>query len=633
MEKIGFKNMLLISITILVGLSVSITSYVSYISERQELITQVFKENSEYVRQQAKLIENKLAEKTLGFTKITTLYDGLTSAGTKEEFIKLLNTIAFSMNLNSAAIAFEDGKSYWNQTSDLWPDHSFIGDLEAQSYYQLGRSSSSVAVTEPYDDAGVYWTSIVHHIQNGVMSADIRLDFLSELVDSSNDMPGTVAFILNHDTTILASSSQDVETTMLATKYPWFKEIALGAVSKETSVQPYQSDGVDKLLFTHRIKVADKNWYYTLGLDTEVAYAKLAEEKKNSIISTFVAVLISVVLAFILLQIIYRPILALKETITGLSQGNGDLTQRLEVKSSDDLGQIADGINCFIASLQTMMLQIKDATTTLNTNVYRLKDQSAHNAVILDGHVNETVLIVAAIEEMDYTAGSIASDIANTAKLTYNANNAGDESKRTVAQSQETITELVTDVENSVVSVSDMSDRTEGISSILDVIGAIAEQTNLLALNAAIEAARAGEQGRGFAVVADEVRNLASRTKSSTEEIEKALTSLLQGNQSVEESMNITKVRCQQAAHGADKVAISLDTMTDIVSEINDLSTQVAAAAEEQSSVTQEIRKNMTAINNIVGELNKNGKQVVVEINSIDEINHQLTNIISRFKI
>jgi methyl-accepting chemotaxis protein len=390
---------------------------------------------------------------------------------------------------------------------------------------------------------------------------------------------------------------------------------------------------MDNLLFSHQIKVADKYWYYTLALDTEIAYASLFAAKTSAIVSTFAATLISVVLVFILLQILYRPILVLKETIIALSQGNGDLTQRLNVDSNDDLGQIAHGVNRFIESLQSMILEIKDATTALNGNVYMLKDQSEHNTVILDGHVQETEQVVTAIEEMNSTAGSMASDIANVALLTDNANNAGRNSMGTVTQAQETISELVSDVDNSVESVSEMSNKTDGINSILSVIGGIADQTNLLALNAAIEAARAGEQGRGFAVVADEVRNLASRTKSSTDEIESALASLLKGNQTVVDSMSVTKDRCQKAATSTGEVSISLDEMTGIVSEINNLSTQVAAAAEEQSNVTHEVSKNMATISEIVGELDKNGKQVFEEINSVDDINKQLTEIISRFKV
>jgi methyl-accepting chemotaxis protein len=241
--------------------------------------------------------------------------------------------------------------------------------------------------------------------------------------------------------------------------------------------------------------------------------------------------------------------------------------------------------------------------------------------------------VVTAIEEMNATAGSMANDISNVSLLTDSANNAGRESKKTVTQAQGTIAELVSDVDNSVESVSEMSDKTDGINSILSVIGGIADQTNLLALNAAIEAARAGEQGRGFAVVADEVRSLASRTKSSTDEIENALVSLLKGNQTVVDSMSITKERCQKAATGTGEVSSSLNEMTEIVSEINNLSTQVATAAEEQSNVTHEVSKNMTAISEIVSQLDNNGKQAFAEIHSIDDINQKLTGIVRRFKV
>lgn len=632
MKQLGFKNLLLISIIILVGLSVSITSYVSYVNEKKVLTDLVMKQNSDYVKQQAKLIESQLNGKAIGLARVANLYDNLGPEGPTAKFVKLADTIAFSMDLNSSVVAFENGDGYWNQLGDNWPEYKFKGDITGEGYYQLARRTSSSATTEPYGTTD-YWISIVHRIKNGMISVDMKLDFLNNLVKDAAQTPGRIAMILNHDSTVLASSSKVVVTKKLATSYPWFKDAIQATISTDSNVQPYQLNGVDKLLFSHRIQVADKFWYYTLGLDTDVAFASLYEAQREIVISTIFAIMISVALAYALLQILYRPILALKNTITELSQGNGDLTQRLTVNSNDDLGQMADGINRFIGSLQAMMLQIKDVTTALNNNVDKLKAQSEHNTSILDGHVQETELVVAAIEEMNATAGSMATDIANTAQLTHDANNAGYESKHTVTQAQETVAELVIDVENSVGSVSDMSHKTEGINSILSVIGGIAEQTNLLALNAAIEAARAGEQGRGFAVVADEVRNLASRTKSSTEEIEIALANLLKGNQIVVDSMGITKDRCQQAADGAGQVAVSLDTMTGIVSEINDLSTQVAAAAEEQSSVTQEVSKNMTAISDIVGELDQNGKQAVAEINGIDDINQQLTEIISRFKV
>jgi methyl-accepting chemotaxis protein len=631
--QIGFKKLLLITVPILVGLSVSLTSYLSYVKEKRLLTTFILEKNSAFVQQQAKLIDKQMNEKALGLAKIAKLYYDQKEDGSIEQFVKLTETIASAMNLNSSAIGFKSGGGYWNQTSETWPDHKFSGDVRDESYYKLARISTTTATSEPYFDTLDYWISIVHPIRNGMISVDMRLDFLNELVKNSSGISGAVSLILNHDTTVLASSTKSIETRKLATDYNWFKKSALDAVSQKSSIQTYQLDGIDKLLFTHEIKVADKKWYYTLSLDTEIAYASLRSAKVSAVINSLAAILISVVFVFILLQILYRPILVLKETITALSQGNGDLTQRLEVNSNDDLGKIAEGVNRFIESLQLMMLEIKEVTKALNGNVFTLKEQSNKNTIMLNGHVQETEQVVAAIEEMNATANAVAQDINTTARLTDNANNVGRESIKTVSQAQEIISMLVTDVDNSVESVSEMSIKTDGINSILGVIGAIADQTNLLALNAAIEAARAGEQGRGFAVVADEVRNLASRTKVSTDEIEQALASLLKGNKIVVDSMGVTKDRCTKAVVGTGEVSLKLDEMTGIVAEINDLSIQVAAAAEEQSNVTQEVSKNMAAINSIVGELDENGKQVVDEINSVDGINRQLTDIVNRFKI
>lgn len=629
----GFKNLLLITITILVGLSVSLTSYFSYMKEEKTLTALIIKDNSAFVQQQAKLIEKQLNEKALGLAKIAKLYDKQGEDGDIEYFVNLTKTIAFAMNLHSSAIGFESGVAYWNQTSNTWPNHKFSGDIRAESYYQLARKSPGTATSEPYFGSMTYWISIVHQIKNGMISVDMKLDFLNELVEKSAEIPGAVALILNQDSTVLASTSQAVENKKLATSYPWFKEAVLGAISQESNIQTYQLDGVDKLLFSHKIQVADKHWYYTLGLDTEVAYAELYQAKKSAIISSMAATLVSVVLVFILLQFLYRPILVLKKTITALSQGKVDLTQRLKVNSTDDLGQIANGVNRFIKNLQSMLLEIKEATTALDGNVAKLKEQSEHNTAILSGHVQETEQVVTAIEEMNTTAGSMANDISNVSLLTDSANIAGRESMKTVSHAQGTIAKLVLDVDNSVESVSEMSNKTDGINSILSVIGGIADQTNLLALNAAIEAARAGEQGRGFAVVADEVRSLASRTKSSTDEIENALVSLLKGNQTVVDSMSVTKERCQKAAAGTSEVSSSLNDMTEIVSEINNLSSQVATAAEEQSSVTHAVSKNMTAINEIVVELDTNGKQTFTEIHCINDINQTLTDIVRRFKV
>ncbi|MBL4828887.1 MAG: methyl-accepting chemotaxis protein, partial [Aliivibrio sp.] len=177
MKQLGFKNLLLLSITILVGLSVSITSYIAYLNEKEVLTNLIIKKNSDYVRQQAMFIENGMNGKALGLAKVAKLYDNLTAEGTTEQFVKLANTIAFSMDLNSSVVAFENGDGYWNQTADVWPDHKFSGDIRSEGYYQLARKNQSSTITEPYSEgdygATEYWISIVHQIKNGMISVDM----------------------------------------------------------------------------------------------------------------------------------------------------------------------------------------------------------------------------------------------------------------------------------------------------------------------------------------------------------------------------------------------------------------------------------------------------------------------------
>ncbi len=635
MKNLGLKNLLLLSVILLVSSSVSISSYILYLQEKETLTESIMRESSGYVAAKAAVIETMINEKVGGINKLAKQFANKTVVGTEPEIIEQTKFLASAMNLDSAVIAFESGDAYWNIATETWPNHKYQDDVKSASWYQDGRRANDVTVTNPYlgSDGKDYWISIIEKIKGGTISVDMTLAFLNEMVQESNDIPGATAVILNHDTTFLASSSQAIKLGEKGTDFPWFKNAVIEATSKESAAVDYQIDNSEKIFFSHRIKAGDKNWYFAIGLDKSIAFAKLTESRNTAIMITIVATIISVIVAFMLIQLLYRPILALKETIIALSSGDGDLTQRLKIESTDDLGEISQGVNLFIESLQKMMLEIQQASQTLQSNINNMRENSERNSMILQNHVSETEQIVTAIEEMNATADSMAKDAANTANLTQQANDTSQESRQKVHQSQQTVSALIQDVDQSTEDVARMADETQSINSILGVIGDIAEQTNLLALNAAIEAARAGEQGRGFAVVADEVRNLASRTKASTEEVEAALERLLKGTQVVVDSMDNTKTRCQETANDAGNVEVSLDTMSNYVNNINDLSTQIATAAEEQSSVTHEVSRNMTAISEIVGELDSNGQQALAEAQQVSEINAQLAAIVARFKL
>ena len=234
---------------------------------------------------------------------------------------------------------------------------------------------------------------------------------------------------------------------------------------------------------------------------------------------------------------------------------------------------------------------------------------------------------------MSSTADSVAQSAAQSATFTQRSADEAHKSKTVVEGAVHGVADLVNEVEAMALNIQTMNEDTNKISSVLSVIGEIADQTNLLALNAAIEAARAGEQGRGFAVVADEVRTLAARTQQSTSEINEMLTRLRSGADTVVKAMDATKLSCQQTADTTASVNDSLDSMTNSVMQINDLGIQIATAAEEQSSVTEEINRNMTAIQSMVNKLTENGDKTMDSTRDLARSNEQLMSIVSQFKL
>ena len=227
----------------------------------------------------------------------------------------------------------------------------------------------------------------------------------------------------------------------------------------------------------------------------------------------------------------------------------------------------------------------------------------------------------------------MAQSATETASFTRYANDKAEQSRVVVAEASNSVLALVDEVDSATARVQEMQQDAQRINDVLGVIGEIAGQTNLLALNAAIEAARAGEQGRGFAVVADEVRALAGRTQQSTSEINDMLSKLQQGVSSAVQAMEKTKASCQATADKTSRVNVGLDDMASSVGRIHDLSAQIATAAEEQSAVTEEINQNMVAIRHMVDDLVASGQQTDRSTDALLASNRRLVELVNRFKV
>ncbi|MGV1720533.1 methyl-accepting chemotaxis protein [Vibrio furnissii] len=391
--------------------------------------------------------------------------------------------------------------------------------------------------------------------------------------------------------------------------------------------------GANLLPISREVKVGDQNWTLTGYIDLDKIQSNTNRLNWMITLALLASAAIIIPLSVLMLHFAFKPLLRLKDLVAGLSQGNGDLTQRLEATSKDEIGQISASINRFIEQLQGMFIQVSSSSSQIDGAVNQLSSQSASNVQMLQSHTVETEQVIAAIEEMSATAASIAQSASDAAKLTERTNTYADESKHTVNDAVSSVSELESDVAEMSHTIGAMSEDTKQISTVLQVIGDIAEQTNLLALNAAIEAARAGEQGRGFAVVADEVRALAARTQQSTAQINDMLSKLRQTSDNVVTKMESTRRSCEATSNSTHKVMTSLNTVTTSVVEINDLNTLMATSAEQQSQVTGEISRNMAAIQNLIGQLNHNASDTDVISRELGDTSNGLSHVVGQFKV
>ncbi|MCU1751648.1 methyl-accepting chemotaxis protein [Pseudomonas sp. 6D_7.1_Bac1] len=375
------------------------------------------------------------------------------------------------------------------------------------------------------------------------------------------------------------------------------------------------------------------------GVEAQVAavQAEVRDRMEGVVLSIVgIAAVVLLVIAAVGLFVantILRPLHLMKANLDDIAAGEGDLTRRLAITSQDELGELAGSFNRFVDKIHGLVRQITEMTSQLNGLVHQVSDQAQRSEQAMERQRHETDQVATAINEMSSAAQEVAKSAQGAAVAAQQTDEEGQAAKRVVAGSISQIHALVNDIRSSGVSLDSLQQDVSSIVSVLGVIRSIADQTNLLALNAAIEAARAGEAGRGFAVVADEVRALASRTQQSTQEIQGMIDRLQAGTQSAVDAMRRSSDAGDGTSAQANEAGASLDTMARLIGTINSMNAQIASAAEEQTAVAEEINRSVHQIAVAVDSVADETQLGAQTSRSLADLGQRLGKLVGQFRI
>ncbi|MFM2480581.1 methyl-accepting chemotaxis protein [Celerinatantimonas sp. YJH-8] len=602
-------------IIVLAGLSV-LQTYLQYQSfnrnVRLSLITQSKQLSATAATQMSIWLQDKL----------TTLESVTHQDPTGPSFQKELYQAQTAGGFSSAYYGNDDGKIVVGNPDETLP----YGYDPRNRIWYVGAQQESPYFSDPYmaTDGHLVMTLAVK-AENGVFSTNLPLTSLKTQMDSLSTHNIT-AFIVSNDGVILVYPDPEMVEHTIDELSP---QLSDEIIQKHSQLFAANLAKVPSLVSFYPIP--HTNWSLGLSFNKEAAFASVHENLVDGLIYNGVMFLVVVIVIYLLIMSSFRPLKSLQQAIDVLGQGDADLTQRLNIKRKDEIGRLSRSVDIFLERLQQLLIQVRHQSETLLTHTSAVNASAGDSSHAASSQQQQIEQMAHAFTEITEGAEHVAEHANQTSSAVATSLQACQAGKNIIERNQQQILDLVERLESTADGVSEIERSSGQITDILETIQAIAEQTNLLALNAAIEAARAGEHGRGFAVVADEVRNLSSRTQQSTEQIREVLMTLVDKTNKTVHSMTDSRTQANQSVSEAREATDALEHIEQTITSIQQMSLQIASTTEQQRVSTVKLRDHTHVIENDCSNLHRHANDTIDQVRTLRQIAQHLDHEMQQF--
>ncbi|MGB1201673.1 MAG: methyl-accepting chemotaxis protein [Cognaticolwellia aestuarii] len=605
---------------IVVFIVISLIATTTYLLVQQTLR----KSTTAYVQDNASLLSNSISNWLISRSaQINILKNQLESDFSKQNFQSSLENKALTTDFSLVFGTLNDEKTLRSNDKNRVNPPGI--DFRQRPWFKLAKNSNNTLFTAPYVDAATneLLLSVVSAINTengfqGVIGGDLSLDAIANSVNTINFNGNGLAFLVDGEGKIITHPSSDLNNKQTQTVYS-------SSPANTKNILHIDHDGKEKLLYFYPLNnEAGVDWSIAMLLEKDKVYESLTAFTTRTLLIAIFSITCCVFILRKLAKLLLKPLDELEQAINVIASGGGDLTQRLTISSEDECGVVANSFNQFLSSLQSLVTGVIGKANNVEEQSSAAKSLSTESSRSLNKQYQLIDSLATAMHQMSTTSTEIASSAQEAASSVTSVNKSTTSSKALFEKTASDIASLSDSISNSQELSNQLAEHSNSIEQILSVINNVAEQTNLLALNAAIEAARAGEQGRGFAVVADEVRTLASRTQSSTTEIKSMIEQIQLFSSKVQQAMEQSKQKASQCVEQTEVANQSLNMISMSVKDIMDRNFQIAAAIEEQSTVIEEINKNTIYIKDISVQVDEFAKeQYETNTNLAENVNGQ----------